>query len=262
MGGDLLSGKEAWAKEKELAQKALALDPKLADAHLSLGMALAGAFDWNGGEQEIKRALELNPKLALAYDQLAWLQANFGRFDEAISNQQKAIELDPLSLWFNSALGGQLISARRYDEARAQLRKTLELDPNFAYAHFQLGWSFLYEGEMAGAIAEFQKSKALDPGPSVDSALAYAYARAGDRTKAGQAVRDWDDRAKQRYLSPSLRVILHLGLGEKDKALDWLERCYEEQYPYCWYLKVYPMFDPLRAEPRFQALLKKVFPEP
>ena len=86
MGGGLLPGKEAWAKEKELAQKALALDPNLADAHLSLGIALASAFDWNGGEQEIKRALELNPRLALAYDQLAWIQTVFGRFNEAISN--------------------------------------------------------------------------------------------------------------------------------------------------------------------------------
>src|ERR1039457_4496301 len=140
IGGSLLSGKEAWAKEKELAQKAVALDPNLADAHLSLGLALAGAFDWNGGEQAIKRALELNPRLALAYDQLAWLQVQFGRFDEAIRNEQKAIELDPLSLLFNSDLGWRLSLARRYDEAMAQLRKTLELDPSFADAHSGLRW--------------------------------------------------------------------------------------------------------------------------
>ena len=119
MGGSLLSGKEAWAKEKELAQKALALDPKLADAHLSLGIALASAFDWNGGELEIKRALELNPTLALAYDQLAWIQGMFGRSEDAIRNLQKAIELDPLSLMFNYGLGLRLTTARRYDEAMA-----------------------------------------------------------------------------------------------------------------------------------------------
>jgi TolB-like protein len=105
LGGGLLPGKEAWAKEKELAQKALALDPNLADAHLSLGIALAGAFDWNGCEPEIKRALELNLKLALAYDQLAWLQGIFGRFDEAIRNSQKAVELDPL-IWHWSRMSG------------------------------------------------------------------------------------------------------------------------------------------------------------
>ena len=258
MGGHQLSGKEAWAKEKELAQKALALDPKLADAHLSLGIALADAFDWNGGEQEIKHAFELNPKLALAYDQLAWIQTSFGRFDEAIRNMQKAIELDPLSLMFNYGLGLRLTSARRYDEAMVQLRKTLELDPNVASAHSALGWCFVYKGDTAGAIAEFQKAKALDPQPWFDGALAYVYARAGDRAKAEQMLHDWDDRAKQRYVSPALRMLFHLGLDEKDEALDWLERCYEEQDWYCWRLKVDPIFDPLRTEPRFQALLKKV----
>ena len=262
MRGSLLSGKEAWAKEKELAQKALALDPKLADAHLSLGIALASAFDWKGGEQEIKRALELNSKLALAYDQLAWVQTCFGRFDEAISNEQKAIELDPLSLMFNSSLGWVLTSARRYDDAMAQYRKTLELDPNFVVAHFTLGWCFVSKGDTAGAIAAFQKAKVLDPSPWIDGALAFGYARAGDRAKAEQMVRDWDDVAKQRYVSSALRMHLHLGLGEKDKALDWLEKCYEEQDGVCWGLKVYPTFDPLRTEPRFHALLKKVFPEP
>ena len=262
LGGQLLSGKEAWAKEKELAQKALALDPNLADAHLSLGIALASAFDWKGGEQEIKRALELNSKLALAYDQLAWVQTCFGRFDEAISNEQKAIELDPLSLMFNSSLGWVLTSARRYDDAMAQYRKTLELDPNFVVAHFTLGWCFVSKGDTAGAIAAFQKAKVLDPSPWIDGALAFGYARAGDRAKAEQMVRDWDDVAKQRYVSSALRMHLHLGLGEKDKALDWLEKCYEEQDGVCWGLKVYPTFDPLRTETRLHALLKKVFPEP
>ncbi len=257
LGGLTVPGKEAWAKEKELAQKALALDPNLADAHVSLGIALASAFDWNGGEQEMKRALELNPRLALAYDQLAWVQMMFGQFDEAIKNEQKAIELDPLSLMFNSELGWQLSWARRYDEAMAQFRKTLELDPNFAHAHNGLGWCLFWKGDTAGAIAEFQKAKSLDPQPRTDAALTYAYACAGDRAKAEQMLRDWDDRTKQHYLTPGLRVLLHLGLGEKDKALDWLEKSYEEQDGASWHLKVDPSYDPLRTEPRFQALLKK-----
>jgi len=120
-----------------------------------------------------------------------------------------------------------------------------------------LGWCSVWKGDTAGAIAAFQRAKALDPQPYYDGALAYAYARAGDRAKAGQIMRDWDDRAKQRYISPALRMLLHVGLGEKDKALDWLEKCYEEQDGYCWGLKVYPGFDPLRTEPRFQALLKR-----
>jgi TolB-like protein/class 3 adenylate cyclase/tetratricopeptide (TPR) repeat protein len=258
LGGNLLSGKEAWAKEKELAQKALALDPNLADAHLSLGIALASAFDWKGGEQEMRRALELNPKLALAYEQLGWLQGMLGRFEEAIRNKQRAIELDPLSLSFNGSLGGSLNVARRYDEAMAQYRRTLELHPNISGVYIELGWCLVHKADMAGAIAAFQKGKSLDPVPYADGSLAYAYARAGDRVKAEQIMRDWDDRAKQRYVSPGMRMLFHLGLGEKDQALDWLEKCYEEQDGYSWFLKVDPIFDPLRTEPRFQALLKKV----
>ena len=258
MGGGLLSGKEAWVKEKELAQKAVALDPNLADAHLSLGLALTSAFDWSSGEQEMKRALELNPNLALAHYQVGWIQTQFGRFEEAIRNRQKAIELDPLSLMYSTGLGAVLTTARRYDEARAQLRKTLDLDPNYADAHFSLGLNSVFSGDTAGAIAAFQKAKALDPQPGFDAALAYAYGRAGERAKAEQMLRDLDDRAKHRYISPSLRMLFHLGLGEKDKALDWLEKCYEEQDWVCWLLKVWPVYDPLRTEPRFQALLKKV----
>jgi len=257
MGG-LLSGKELWAKEKEMAQKALALDPNLADAHLSLGIALASGFDWEGGEREIKRALELNPKLALAYDQLAWQHGIFERFNEAIKNERKAIELDPLSPMFNTDFGWRLYEARRYDEALVLARKTLELDSNFAGAHDLLGLCFLWKGDSAGAIAEFQESKSLDPQPYYDAALAYAYARAGDRAKVEQARRDLDDLAKQRYISPGLRMLLHFGLGEKDKALDWLEQCYQEQDGTCWNLKTNPLYDPVRNEPRFQALLKKV----
>jgi Flp pilus assembly protein TadD len=202
--------------------------------------------------------LELNPSLALAYDQLGWVQAVFGRFGEAIRNTQRAIELDPLSLVFNSDLGWHLTTARRYDEAMVQLRKTLELDPNFVDAHSNLGWCSFWKGDTAAATAEFQKTKSLDPRPWFDGPLAYAYARAGDRGKADQMLREWDNRAKQRHLSPGLRMLLHLGLSEKDKALDWLEKCYEEQDASCWGLKVWQIYDPLRAEPRFQALLKKV----
>ena len=182
----------------------------------------------------------------------------FGRFEEAIRNKQKAIELDPLSLMFNTGLSAALEAARRYDEAMAQCRKTLELDSNFAAAHLELGWCFVYKGDTAAAIAEFQKAKSLDPQPWFEGALTYACARAGDRAKAEQMLRDWDDRVKQRYLSPGLRALLHLGLGEKDKGLDWLEKGFEEQDGFCCGLKVYPGFDPLRDEPRFQALLKKV----
>jgi TolB-like protein/class 3 adenylate cyclase/Flp pilus assembly protein TadD len=258
MGESAMSGREAWPKAIDMAQKALALNPDLADAHLSLGSALTSTFDWQRGESEIKRALELNRNLAYAYDNYAWLRLIFGRFDEAIANEKKAVELDPLSPLFNEDLAVWLYFARRYDEAIVQEHKTLELDPNLAKAHHFLGWIAIAKGNAIAAIAEFQKGKALDTQPSFDADLGYAYAISGDRSKAEQVLRNFEDQAKQRFVSPTLRAIVYLGLGEKDKALDWLEKSYEQQDGWCPFFNVSPVWDSLRNEPRFQALVKKV----
>ncbi len=258
IGGLIMPGKEAWARQKELAQKALALDPDLADAHLSLGIALAGAFHRREGENEIKRALEINPNLAMAYNLEAWLMAGFGRLDEAIATQKKALELDPLNALQTADYGWWLYFARRYDEAIAQVRTTLELDPNNAFAHSLRGWCLIGQGNTAGAIAEFEKAKTLDDLPWYDGNLGYAYAISGDRAKAEQVLSRLDEVAKQRYVLPQARVYVYLGLGEKSKALDWLEKYYEAQDFACWLLKVDPVYDSVRGEPRFQALLKKL----
>jgi len=256
--GLIMPGKEAWPKAKESAQKALALNPNLADAHLSLSLALGGLFDWQGCEHEIQRALELNPNLALAYDEYAWLLACFARFDEAISQQNKAMETDPLSLVVNSDLGLFLYRAGRYEQAIAQCRKTLELDPNYAWGHLLCGLCALWQGETTTAIAEFQRAKALDPLPWFDGWLGYAYATSGERTQAEEILREAEALAKQRYIPPEINMLVYLGLGDKEKALGWLERCYQEQDGTCWWLKVDHVYDGLRKEPRFQALLRKV----
>ena len=258
MGGLVMPGREAWAKEKEMAQKAIALDSNLADAHLSLGLALFGAFDWVGGESGIKRALELNPNLALAHDQYAWLLTVFGRFDEAIAKQKKALELDPLSSLMNYDLAWWLVTARRYEAAVTQIHNTLELDPNHAGAHELLGWCLVWKGNIAGAIAEFRKSKALDDAPNIDGDLGYAYAVSGDRAAAEEILRGLTDLAKHRYVSPAPRVTVYLGLGEMDTAFYWLNKCYEDHDSACWDLKSSRLYDSMRNEPPFQALLKKV----
>jgi adenylate cyclase len=258
MGYISMPGKEAWAREKELAQKALALDPNLADAHLSLGMALLNALDWHGSEKELDRALELNPNLALAYDFYAWRLITFGQFDDAIAKEKRALELDPLNPLMNADLARFLSSARRYDEAVTQLRRTMELNPDSADVHGQLGWCSFWKGDTANALSEFKKAKTLDDWPSYDSDLGYVYAVSGDRAKAEQILRALEDLAKRRYVPPGTRVDVYVGLGEKSKALDWLEKCYEEQDGTCWGLRVSRLYDPLRSEPRFQALLKKL----
>jgi tetratricopeptide (TPR) repeat protein len=242
----------------ELAQKALALDPNLAEAHFSLGLALASSFNWQEGEKEIQRAIEMNPNMALAYDQYAFLLTCLGRHNEAIAKSKRAVELEPLSPLMNGDGGYWLVLARRYDEAIVQSRKALELDSNYSWAHYNLGWCFLWKGDRAGAIAEFQKARALDPQPWFDGSLGYAYAISGDRANAEQILRHLEDTARQRYVDPGWQAYVYLGLGEKEKVYERLNRSCEAQDFACYWLKVDPVFDGLRHEPRFQALLKKM----
>ena len=259
MGGVVMPSKEAVAKEKEFAQKALELDPELPEAHLSLACALGGAFDWRNAPIEFDRAIELNPNLAWAYEIYAWFLGGVGRLDEAIAKDKKAIELDPLNSFFQSALAYYLYHARRYDDAMVQVRKTLELDPTSTLAHNLLGRCLLGKGDTAGAIAEFQQSKINITGAWYQGLLGYAYAISGDRPKAEQMLGELEAQAKRQYVNSSAFAAIYLGLGEKEKALDWLDVAYENQESACWLLKVDPIYDSVRNEPRFQALLKKVF---
>ena len=261
MGGVVMPSKEAVVREKGFAQKALELDPELPEAHLSLACALGGAFDWRNAQIEFDRAIKLNPNLAWAYEIYAWFLGGLGRLDEAIAKDKKAIELDPLNSFFQSALAYFLYHARRYDDAIVQIRRTLDLDPTSTMARHLLGCCLLWKGDAAGAIAEFQRSKIMVTGAWYQGLLGYAYAISGDRAKAEQILRELEEMAKRQYVNSTAFADIHLGLGEKEKALDWLEKSYQDQESACWYLKVDPIYDRVRNEPRFQALLKKIFGE-
>ena len=228
---------------------------------MSLALALIAAFDWQNGLKEFDRALELNPNLAFAYELQAWTVNGLGRFDEAIAKTRKAVELDPLNPFFQMSLSFFQYWARQYDDAIAQARKTLEMDPNSAISHVLLGLSFLKKSDTAGAIAELQKARAPDPGAWYQGFLGYAYAISGDRVKADQALHELEDLAKHQYVSPTAFATIYLGLGDKEKVLDWLEKAYEQQDSACWYLKIDQIYDNVRNEPRFQALVKKIFGE-
>ncbi len=259
MGGVVMPSKEAVVKEKEFAQKALELDPELPEAHLSLACALGGAFDWRNAQIEFDRAIELNPNLAWAYEIYAWFLGGLGRLDEAIAKDKKAIELDPLNSFFQSALAYYLYHARRYDDAIVQIKKTLELDPASTLGRHLLGCCLLWKGDTAGAIAEFQRSKIVVTGAWYQGLLGYAYAISGDRPKAEQMLRELEEMAKRQYVSSTAFAMIYLGLGEKEKALDWLDKSYQDQESACWYLTVDPIYDSVRNEPRFEALVQKVF---
>jgi serine/threonine-protein kinase len=261
MGSVVMPEKDAIAKEKEFAQKALELDPELAEAHMSLALTLVGDYNWRNGLKEFDRVLELNPNLAFAYELQAWTVNGLGRFDEAIAKTRKAVELDPLNPFFQMSLSFYQYWARQYDDAIAQARKTLEMDPNSAISHVLLGLSFLKKGDTAGAIAELQKARAPDPGAWYQGFLGYAYAISGDRARAEQALGELEELAKRQYVSPTAFATIYLGLGQKEKCLDWLEKAYEQQDSACWYLKIDQIYDSVRNEPRFQALVDKIFHE-
>jgi TolB-like protein/Flp pilus assembly protein TadD len=261
MGSAVMPGKEANIKVEEFARKALALDPELAEAHMSLALTLVAAYDWRSGLKEFDRALELNPNLAFAYELQAWTLNGLGRSEEAIAKTRKAIELDPLNPFYQMALSFFLYWARQYDDAIAQARKTLEMDPNSAITHVLLGLSFFKKDDTAGAIAEFQKAKAPNPGAWYQGYLGYAYAISGDRAKAERILHELEDLAKRQYVSPTAFATIYLGLGQKEKCLDWLEKSYEQQDSACWYLKIDQIYDSVRNEPRFQALVQRIFGE-
>ena len=181
--------------------------------------------------------------------------------DEAIAKTKQAIGLDPLNVFFQAALAYYLYHARRYDEAIVQVKRTLELDPASTLARHLLGCCLLWKGDTAGAIAEFKRSKIMITGAWYQGLLGYGYAISGDRAKAEQILRELAEMSKRRYVNTTAFATIYLGFGEKQKALDWLDKSYQDQESACWYLKVDPVYDSVRNEPRFQALVQKIFHE-
>jgi TolB-like protein/Tfp pilus assembly protein PilF/predicted Ser/Thr protein kinase len=255
-----LPSNEAFSQGKAAALKAVGLDDSLAEAHASLAIiAETLEWDWPAVEREYKRALELNPGYAAGHHWYASYLMYLGRYEEGIREEKRARELDPLSLAINNALGGRLLTAGRENEAIEQIQKTLEMDPNFAPAHTSLGWAYLSKGMNEEAIREFQKGVALsgsDPDESVD--LGYAYAVVGKRDEARRILAKLKRKRERTFVSPAALGIVSGALGEKDEAFAWLEKAYEVRDPTLTYLKVGPKFTPLRSDPRFQDLLRRM----
>jgi TolB-like protein/Tfp pilus assembly protein PilF len=253
---------ECYQKAKAAVKKALELDDTLAEAHASLAYVLhVYDLDFDGSTTEFQRAIELNPNYATAHH---WygieLLAPLGRFDEAIHEVKRGLELDPLSLPINGALGRTYYLARRYDEAIEQLRKTSEMDPGFYYTHWNLGSALAAKGAIGAAIEEYQKARALNDDPFALALLARAYAFSGNRMEAEKILNQLKELSKERYVSAYSFALVSLGLGNKEETLRWLEKGYEDRAGNdLAYVRVEPLLDPLRGEPRFEALVEKVF---
>jgi len=250
---------EVMPKAKAAAEKALQLDDSSAEAHTSLSFInWQYDFDWAGGEREFRRAIELNPNYALAHDEYGYLLTWQGRFDEAVAEFRRAVELDPLSAGFTNDLGVPLGYQAKYDAAKQQLRKALELDPSFFFAQWGLGWTDVEAGRFNAAVAELEKARAMDSPPFVTGFLGYAYTASGDRAKAQATIAELNQMSSRRFVSPFCTAIVYLGLGDRPRALEGLEKAYEVRSQWLTLLKVDKVFDPLRSDPRFIALLKKV----
>jgi TolB-like protein/tetratricopeptide (TPR) repeat protein len=255
--------KDCYPKAMAAAKKALELDDTLSEAHTALGLAIwYYDFDFSQANREFQRAIELNPNYATAHQQYGnnTLSA-LGRFDEAIAEGKRAVELDPLSLVINSDLGVDYFFARRYDEAIAQLHKTLEMDPGYYFAHVMLGQALEMKSAPDAAIAEYQKARALNDDPSVLGLLARAYGLSGNKTETEKILNQLRELSTQRYVAAYSFALVYLGLGDKEEALRWLEQSYQDRAGSdVGWIRVDPLVDPLRDDPRFEALAEKIIP--
>jgi serine/threonine-protein kinase len=253
-----LPAEEAYSRAKAAVTRALEIDDGLAEAHAMLGqLKFVCDYDWVGAEAEFKRALELNPNSGDTYDVYGLMLSALERYDEAIEAQRRAHELDPLHHRMDVATS--YLRAGRYGEALTAVSRVIELDPHFALAHATLGWVHLLDGRPEQGIAALERALALAPESTLYLAqLGQAYARVGRTDKAREVLRRLEELATLRYVSPYHMAYVHTGLGEHDRAMDWLEQAYEERAGAVFGVKGSFLFTSLRSHPRFQALIRKM----
>jgi serine/threonine protein kinase/Tfp pilus assembly protein PilF len=254
------SPQESFPKAKAAAKRALELDETLAEAHASLADALF-LYDRNFLEsnREFQRAIALNPNYATGHQ---WYGNTYlvriGRFDEGIAEGKRAQELDPLSLIINTDLGENYLYARQYDKAIEQLRRTIEIDQSFYAAHYCLAEAYDMKGSLQEATLEYQKARQLNDDPWVLALLGHLFAAAGKRDEALKTLDQLKDISNQRYVSPYGFALVYAGLNEKDLAFQWLERSYKADESKITRLKVDPLLDNLRSDPRFSDVMRRV----
>jgi serine/threonine protein kinase/tetratricopeptide (TPR) repeat protein len=250
----------AFLRAKATAMKALKLDENLAEARASLAhIRFWYEWDWPSAEREFKQAIELNPGYGTAHLWYSLYLATMGRMDEAIAEVKRAQELDPLSLIINLNVARVLYFARAFDEAMEQCLKTLEMYPNFPLGHRRLGQIYQQKRMYAEAITEFEKALALaESDTETMSVMGHTYAAWGRRTDAELSLEALKELSKRIYVSPYSIARIHMGLGHRDEAFAWLEKVYQERHGILVYLKVEPVFDDVRDDPRFHDLVRRM----
>ncbi len=250
---------EASTKGKAAAMRALELDPLLAEPHAALAKFRESEFDWVGAESEYKRAIELNPNYPTGHHWYGLLLANLGRLEEARGQIQMARRLDPLSLQIQHSVAALYAFVHQFDQAIEELHKILEMDPNFPLALDYLGWAYETKGMYREAAAEWQKYYLVEHREAAAVGWENATDEASYRRAVARVLALRKEQAKKEYVGPFVFANLYLRLGEKEQALTWLEKAYQEHSAGLLYLRMDPFYyDPLRSDPRFQDLLRRI----
>jgi eukaryotic-like serine/threonine-protein kinase len=252
---------QSYPKAKEAAAKALEIDDSVAEAHASLvWIKTSYGWDWPGAEREFKRTLELNPDYleVLTYYASGYLTA-MGRLDEALATARKREEAEPLSFINSTVVGRTLWLQRQPDQAIEQIRRVLDMDATFSQAHLYLGLAYEQKGMFEEAITAFQNGSRLSGGdPRMAGALGHAYAASGRKNRALTVLSELEQLSKQRYVAPFEIATIYIGLGEKERTFEWLEKAYVDHSPWLIWLNVDPRFDGIRADSRYQDLRRRM----
>ncbi|MEP7212019.1 MAG: tetratricopeptide repeat protein [Acidobacteriota bacterium] len=251
------SPSEAMPKAKAAADTAVEIDPDLPEAHTVLGMIAAASWDWAKAESEFKRSLELDPNLAITHYRYAWTYLSpVGHHDEAIAEMKIAMDKEPLNLIQGANFAGVLIYARRFDEAVEQAKKTYDLDPDFFGGKNWLCHAYNMKGMYAEALAVCENSP--DPDVPFLAATGYAYTKLGQLDKAANVMIRWREESKRRYVINYWVAVNYAALGDKDAAFVELEKAYAAHDWFLQRIKTDPFLDPLRDDPRFDELVRRL----
>jgi tetratricopeptide (TPR) repeat protein len=254
-----MSFEESIPKAREAVTKALTLDPSSGEAHHALGFIYYHEWNWTKAEDEDKKALSLNPGYSTAYVLQCNILRHLGRAEESIGAAKHGLEVDPLGMITNQMLGNAYVDARRYDLAVSQYQRALELHPNDATLLYHLGWAYVHSRAFERGIVAIGNSLALEGGePQLSPDLAYIDALTGKQDSARRVLTRLLDLAARYTVQPGLIALVFVALNQDEQALAWLEKAYQQHSPMMIWLKVDPRFDPIRQNPRFENLMRRV----
>ena len=257
---NVVAPREAMPKAKTAAEQGLEIDKDLAEAHVSLGyISFTYEGDWPAAGKHFEQALTLNPAYSRAHTFYAFYLSSLGRSDEALDVAKRALDLDPASPAVSHSLAVQLYLARKFDRAIEQAYDTLEMDGNFAISYVVLGEVYLSKGMYRDGLSALEKYSALSRRNATSLAfLGYSHARLGERKEALRMIEELKAASQQSFVPALFVALVYAGLEDKDQAFTWLEKAYEERFNRLAYLKVEALWDPLRSDPRFADLLRRV----